>query len=140
MTTDSPTDSPTDLITLHDKYVLYNPATDLYLRLTRERLPDNSYAYPIEWTTFKKAYMIRDKYISRIQRTLRHVIDFGRMYTTDGKGSDIALCNNILDMIVKGIIGSVSELLLVPLICHPISEDFEGCNFLLAEPLLKVKV
>jgi len=42
-------------------------------------------------------------------------------------------------MIVRGVIGSVHELLLVPLMCNRIT-GVGGCNFLLAEPLLKVKV
>lgn len=121
-------------ITLHDLYVLYNPATDLYLLLSTKIQPNGPDEYPIEWTTFKQAGMVWDKYVSRLQRTLRNAIDFGRFYTDDDAGPDIALCNNIMDMIDAGVIGSVYELQLVP-----ITENYDGCNFLLAEPLLKVK-
>jgi hypothetical protein len=124
----------TDLVTLHDRYVIYDPSLDQYLNVHIEVLPNDSDEYTMTWVAFSGASCVRDKYVSRIQDTFAHAITYGRSYTTEHEAVDIVLCNNILSR-YDGDVHKIREIQLVPVIEHPITEDIVDCDFLLSESM-----
>jgi hypothetical protein len=133
-------------VTVHDQFCMYNTATGLYLDYfisSRE----HSDAVQIEWViSVVDCIRIDAENIESMQLVMRTVLSESLSEIPLEDNNDLVLAYAVRDMLAAGIISSITDLQLVPMV-YELGEGVEsvkfmaryrrGCNFLLAEPLLE---
>lgn len=133
-------------VTCYDRYALYNHATDSFMAHDSIVSHDGDVSFGIQWVTeLKTISVIREDQVGVLQDILRRGL-VGLSYEESGDHlADQAFCREVIHLFDVGILRSIHELQLVPVVYRIgwdkgmiDAKDRLGVNHLLSESLLEV--
>ena len=124
---------------LEGRNVLYNPATDLYLRVKAVTQSTGYETYNILWDSLDESTTMRGTYVDRVMKTYSYMTDVDIPPPNSVlELVDMQVARNFMQLLDWGVNRTVGEIVLVPVECEDIKciLTIVGINFVLAESIL----